>query len=161
MSYDWPKYVSAKKDLADESECLRSMNRREPSDSDEERPSRSRCRRDELWSGFKQTPMKPNKYDSTIPLDTFIRQFEVCSKYNEWTDNDKAAFIQCSLEKGPAQLLWDFGAKEYVTYKGLVYRLRQRYGLEAQQETFRTQLRCRKHGNKRAWLIYCMMFRNS
>lgn len=88
--------------------------------------------------------MKHNMFDGSIPLETFLRQFEVCARYNGWSGSDKGAFVQCSREKGPTQLLWDFGAKDHVTYRELVERLRQRYGLEAQQETFRAQLRCRR-----------------
>lgn len=145
LRYDWPGSVTVTEERADEPRHLRP---REQSDSEDERYTRPRYRREERWNNFKRTPMKPNKFDGSTPLETFIRQFEVCARYNEWTDADKGAFLQCALEKGPAQLLWDFGARENVTYRDLVERLRQRYGLEAQQETFRTQLRCRKQREK-------------
>lgn len=69
---------------------------------------------------MRRTLMKPNKYDGSVPLETFLRQFEVCAEYNEWTSRDKATYLQCSLEKGPAQLLWDFGARIRVIYRELV-----------------------------------------
>jgi len=40
--------------------------------------------------------------------------------------------------------LWDFGAKEDISYEQLVERLRQRYGAEGQAETFRAQLYYRR-----------------
>lgn len=45
-------------------------------------------------------------------------------------------------------IAWYFIARENVTYWELAARLRQINGLEAQQETFRAQLLCRKQGNK-------------
>lgn len=92
--------------------------------------------------------MKPGRFDGTGSLESFLRQFEVCSSHNQWTQKEKTDFLQCALEKSATQLLWDFGSKSDVTYEDLTERLRQRYGLETQAETFRTQLRCRKQRDK-------------
>ena len=92
--------------------------------------------------------MKPARYDGTGSLESFLRQFEVCANHNQWTSKEKTDFLQCSLEKSAVQLLWDFGSRTDVTYEDLTERLRQRYGLESQAETFRTQLRCRRQGEK-------------
>lgn|SRR6218665_1545464 len=45
-------------------------------------------------------------------------------------------FLRCALDKAATQLLWDVGARENVNYEQLVDRLRQRYGVEGQAETF-------------------------
>src|SRR6218665_2620632 len=93
---------------------------------------------------FRKTSMKPGKFDGTGSLESFLAQFEVCARYNRWSENDKVDFLRCSLEKAATQLLWDFGAREDVDYKQLVERLRQRYGTEGQAETFRAQLYYRR-----------------
>lgn len=88
--------------------------------------------------------MKPGRFDGTGSLESFLRQFEVCAKHNLWTQTEKADFLQCSLDKAATQLLWDYGSSADITYENLISRLRQRYGLESQAETFRTQLKCRR-----------------
>jgi len=88
--------------------------------------------------------MKPNKFDGTGSLESFLAQFEVCARHNRWTAVDKVDFLRCSLDKAATQLLWDFGAHTDVTYEQLVGRLRQRYGAEGQAETFRAQLYYRR-----------------
>lgn len=42
------------------------------------------------------------------------------------------------------QLLWNFSSEKIITYEGLVARLRERYGLEGQAETYRAQLYYRR-----------------
>lgn len=91
-----------------------------------------------------KTPMKPGKFDGTGSLESFLAQFEVCARHNRWTGNDKVDFLRCALDKAATQLLWDFGAREDVSYEQLVQRLRQRYGAEGQAETFRAQLYYRR-----------------
>ena len=112
---------------------------------DDGRPSvraDSRRRTDEAGAAFlpRKTPMKPGKFDGTSSLESFLTQFEVCARYNGWTASDRLDFLRCALEKSATQLLWDFGARDDVTFEELVGRLRQRYGTEGQAETFRAQL---------------------
>lgn len=92
--------------------------------------------------------MKPNRFDGTGSFESFLKQFEVCARHNGWTETEKIDFLQNSLDKSAVQLLWDFGSTVDVTYYDLVARLRQRYGLEAQTETFRVQLRYRRQREK-------------
>src|SRR6218665_2269083 len=98
----------------------------------------------EVSGDTKRLPMKPNKFDGTRSLGSFLAQFEVCARHNRWTAVDKVDFLRCSLDKAATQLLWDFGAHTDVTYEHLVGRLRQRYGAEGQAETFRAQLYFRR-----------------
>src|SRR6218665_2513515 len=72
-----------------------------------------------------QTPMKPGKFDGTGSLESVLAQFEVCARHNRWTGNDKVDFLRCALYKAATQLLWDFGAREDVSYEQLVQRLRK------------------------------------
>ena len=65
-------------------------------------------------------------------------------RHNRWSASDNVDFLRCSLDKAATQLLWDFGARPDVTYEQLVERLRQRYGVKGQAETFRAQLYYRR-----------------
>lgn len=80
--------------------------------------------------------MKPGKFDGAGSLEYFSAQFEICALYNRWSDDDIGDFLRCALDKAATQLLWDVGARENVSYEQLVDRLRQRYGVEGQAETF-------------------------
>lgn len=91
-----------------------------------------------------RTNMKPGKFDGTGSLETFLAQFELCARYNQWSEDDKVDYLRCALDKAATQLLWDFGARDNVTYEDLVDRLQQRYGAEGQAETFRAQLYYRR-----------------
>jgi len=93
---------------------------------------------------YRKSPMKPGRFDGTGSLESFLAQFDVCARHNGWTSADRVDFLRCSLEKAATQLLWDFGARQDVTYEELVGRLRQRYGTEGQAETFRAQLHYRR-----------------
>lgn len=70
--------------------------------------------------------MKPGRFDGTGSLESFLRQFEVCSSHNLWSRKEKADFLQCSLDKSSTQLLWDYGSSADITYENLIHRLRQR-----------------------------------
>lgn len=61
---------------------------------------------------------------------------------------DRVDFHRFALEKDATQLLWDCGSRQAATYEELLDRLRQRYGTEGLNETFRAQLyfRCRRPG---------------
>ena len=69
----------------------------------------------------KRLPMKPNKFDGTGSLESFLAQFEVCARHNRWTAVDKVDFLRCSLDKAATQLLWDFGAHTDVTYEQFTF----------------------------------------
>lgn len=46
--------------------------------------------------------MKPGKFDGNMPLETFLRQFEICAKNNAWNDDEKSDYLQCALVGNPA-----------------------------------------------------------
>jgi len=49
--------------------------------------------------------IKPDKYDGTQCVETFMVKFDNCAKYNNWKDVDKAAHLRASLT-GPAGLYY-------------------------------------------------------
>ena len=88
--------------------------------------------------------IKPPKFDGSGSLPTFLRQFEICSKFYQWQEKDKLAHLLCSLEGAAGQLLWDSGAADALTYVQFVEKLEQRYGVGNQQEKFRSELQFRQ-----------------
>src|SRR6218665_910239 len=90
----------------------------------------------ELSGYTKRLPMKPNKFDGTGSLESFLAQFEVCARPNQLSAVDKMHFLRSSLDKAATKLLWNFGAHTEVRYEQLAGRLRQRYGAEGQAENF-------------------------
>ena len=88
--------------------------------------------------------MKPGRFDGTQSLEKFLAQFRTCACYNGWTQEDKAAFLKCSLSGAPAQLLWDSGSPDSLSFSQLVERLKARYGSEGQAEKFRVELQSRR-----------------
>lgn len=72
------------------------------------------------WIGPRKTQMKPGKFDGNGSLESFFAQFEVCARHSRWTCDDKVDFMRCALEKAATQQLWDFGAREDVTYELLL-----------------------------------------
>ena len=53
--------------------------------------------------------------------------------------------LRSSLTGNAAAILWDLGADKLCIYKELVELLKARYGSEGQAESFRMQLRARRH----------------
>jgi len=88
--------------------------------------------------------MKPDKFSGATSVDTFLIQFNTCADYNGWENRDKAAQLKCCLTGSAAQILWDSGSGENMTYGDLVEKLRSRYGSAGLHERFATELRCRR-----------------
>ena len=85
--------------------------------------------------------MKPDKFNGTTSLETFLMQFSNCSDYNKWSEKDRIAHLRWSLTGCAAQLLW---GTEGLSYKQLVEKLKARFGAEGMEERFETELRCRR-----------------
>ena len=89
--------------------------------------------------------IKPDKFDGSTPLATFLGQMRTCAEYNRWSEDDKLAHLRISLKGTAAELLSADGT-EYTSYEQLVDKLKQRYGTEGQLTLYRTQLRTRRRG---------------
>ena len=85
--------------------------------------------------------MKPEKFDGMGSLETFLYQFDNCSKYNRWDAADQVAHLRWSLSGMAAQLLW---GTEEMTYDQLLEKLRNRFGGKGMEEKFQNELRCRR-----------------
>ena len=85
--------------------------------------------------------IKPDKFSTSIPIESYISHFETVAHYNEWTAYDKVAHLKASLTGDAAQLLWDMGDHTDMSYKELVAKLRARFGSSDHRERFACQLR--------------------
>jgi len=65
--------------------------------------------------------LKPDKFDGTKCLETFLIQFQNCVSFNNWSGSERLAHLKWSLSGGAAELLWD---ADDLTYSELVERLR-------------------------------------
>jgi hypothetical protein len=106
--------------------------------------SRTDVRQFDPVSAHSRQPMKPGRFDGTQSLETFLAQFRTCAEYNKWNDSDRCAYLKCALTGEPAQLLWDSGDPDKLTYLQLEGRLRARYGSSGQAEKYKTELKARK-----------------
>ena len=120
----------------------RSTSYPETSSSDESTGSNVRDRR---GGEGRRKWIRPDKFDGTTPLATFLTQFKTCAHYNGWNEEDKLAHLKVSL-KGSAALLLAAEGDRCASYLQLEQKLKQRYGTEGQANLFRTQLRTRRRG---------------
>jgi len=104
-----------------------------PSSEDSRSTSRSRYN--------SKRNMKPDKFDGSKSLETFLIQFQNCASFNKWSQRECLAHLKWSLTGSAAQLLWD---AENLSYKELVEKLRSRYGGRGTEERFQIELKCRR-----------------
>ena len=88
--------------------------------------------------------IKPPKFNGDGSIETFLCQFATCAKHNKWSEEDKVAYMQVSLEGSAAQILWDSGNPAELTLDALIFKLRQRFGSIDQAEKFQAELRTRR-----------------
>ncbi|ESN93942.1 hypothetical protein HELRODRAFT_180351 [Helobdella robusta] len=76
--------------------------------------------------------LKPDKFDGTGCLKTFLKKFEICAMYNQWSMDDMEAYLSCSLTGEAAEVLWDLAG---LGYQELVTKLENRYGTSDHEES--------------------------
>ncbi|ESO03833.1 hypothetical protein HELRODRAFT_184267 [Helobdella robusta] len=81
--------------------------------------------------------LKPDKFDGTGCLKTFLKKFEICAMYNQWSMDDMEAYLSCSLTGEAAEVLWDLAG---LSYQELVTKLENRYGTSGHEESYRYEL---------------------
>ena len=113
-------------------------NVRRSSDPDDEPDARSSpsARSHSRW-------VRPDKYDGTTSLETFLVKFENCVEFNQWSEKERVAHLWTSPQKEAAQLLW---SAHGLTYAELVDRLRQRFGSRGLERKHEAELRYRRRG---------------
>jgi len=95
----------------------------------------------ERYKRYRKTHIKPDKYNGSTCVETFLVKFEAAAKHNDWSKREKAAHLMAALDGTAALLLWEL---HEPSYKQIVEKLRRRYGSQEQQEKFKVELRIRK-----------------
>ena len=88
--------------------------------------------------------MKLEKFDGTSSIDSFLAKFDICSRHNEWTEEDRMVHLQCAMVHNAAQILWDMGSEGVAKSSDFIAQLRARYGSANQTTLYRTQLKYRR-----------------
>ena len=85
-------------------------------------------------------------FETTTCVESYLAQFEICARYNGWTNEDKTVHLKLALKGAAAQILWDKGVETELTFDDLVRTLKLRFGSEGQSERYRMELISRKRG---------------
>ncbi|ESN94948.1 hypothetical protein HELRODRAFT_184477 [Helobdella robusta] len=81
--------------------------------------------------------LRPDRFDGTGCLKTFLKKFEICARYNNWNLVDMEAYLSCSLTGEASQVLWDLTG---LGYQELVSKLEDRFGTRGHEESYRYEL---------------------
>ncbi|MGH0151575.1 UNVERIFIED_CONTAM: hypothetical protein FKN15_030359 [Acipenser sinensis] len=93
------------------------------------------------WPSLRQ---KPPTYDGKSSWETYITQFEIVSQLNNWTEEDKGAYLATSLKGEAMNILATVATQQRCNFIALCQALALRYGVEQQVAIARMQLRARK-----------------
>jgi len=66
--------------------------------------------------------LKPPKFDGQTSFETN------CAEHNQWTRLQKLAYLQSSLDKEAANVLWDYGKEVTDSLSSLTKTLQMRFG---------------------------------
>jgi len=86
---------------------------------------------------------KPQKYDGSKCLETFLLQFKYLASYMHWEEADRFHHMCASLEGPAGHVLWELPQKNPTT-EDLEQLLQARFGTQLQAESFKTKLRTRR-----------------
>jgi len=89
---------------------------------------------------------------NSYPKNSTVQHRSIRSLHNmtrvrstmEGVKRDKVAYLRWSLTGPAAQLLWDGGFSDNLTYDELSQKVRQRFGSAGQEERYQGELRARK-----------------
>jgi hypothetical protein len=56
--------------------------------------------------------MKPETFDGREPIQSFLAHFDVCAKFNGWTETQKVSWLKWSLKGRAQQILWDLSSSQ-------------------------------------------------
>jgi len=84
-------------------------------------------------------PLTLEKYDGSVPLETFLAKFQNCARYNEWSPDERGVFLRDSLTGPASQILWE--VSNDVDHNEIIRLLRNRFGSLNQMERYRAELK--------------------
>lgn len=85
----------------------------------------------------------PQCFDGSVSWTAYYAQFQAIARQNQWSDSERAMQLAASL-KGPAlDILGHLPEEQFQDFGKLSAALKQRFGDEHQEETFRVRFRTR------------------
>jgi len=87
---------------------------------------------------------KPPKFDGTRSFKAFWAQFCNCTKYSNWSREDRLIFFRDLPKNDAANMLWDYGDEVTSSLSKLTATLKQRFGGQAFVDKHRIELRNRR-----------------
>ena len=100
----------------------------------------------------KRKPVWPDKFNGTTSsLQDFLAHFEVVSKINMWTEEEKGSHLCISLKGNAQKVITSLGSDQRENYKALVAALEERFGTEGQDEIFKAQLQSYSKSEKESY----------
>ena len=93
----------------------------------------------------------PDRYDGTTPFREYWAHFDACWDLNNWSNEEAALILACSLSKSACKVLIpkpkdSRGKERRLTISELKCRLERRYGPGELPESFMVKLQTRRQG---------------
>ena len=87
----------------------------------------------------------PEPYDgvSSLTLEDWLTNFEICSRINGWTESQKCSFLAVKLRGAALHVFTDLPVEDRNQYFSVVQALRNRFDRSSQTELYKVQLRAR------------------
>jgi len=83
-----------------------------------------------------------DRFDGSVPLESFLINVETCADYNQWDERKKLAQLKASLRGPAAQILLE--EEGHHTFEGLVASLRNHFGTRGHETQYENQLKTRR-----------------
>ena len=132
-SYDQPQQPTAPDDI----QLLR------PATSDRQRYYAAPTSVPEHGTRAGDRHARAQNFDGSVSWTAYCAQFEAIAHNNQWTDPEKAVHLAASL-RGPAlEILGHLPEEQSRDFDQLTAALKQRFGVEHQEEAFRARFRAR------------------
>ena len=83
-----------------------------------------------------------DRYDGSTSLEAFLAHFDNCSRYNNWTYNDKISQLKAALTGSAAEILLE--SERNMSYRELRNELKECYGTDGCENQYESQLKTRR-----------------
>ena len=88
-------------------------------------------------------PIRPDRYDGSSDLETYLVHFQLCAQHNGWDEDECTEQLQLSL-RGKAVAALKGATGQPLRFTQIVERLKRRYGVKGQEVRCRNELKARR-----------------
>ena len=94
--------------------------------------------------GESKPVVMPEPFDGTsLTLEDWLTNFEICCKINGWSEQQKCSFLAVKLRGAALHVYTDLPVEKRTHYASVVHSLRNRFDRSHQTELYKVQLRAR------------------